>query len=717
MITSRRDTIKLMASAAGLTAAAPYMSASALTATGEGNQPAPAPYQMKKLWHGVCYYPELWPEQDIDRDIVEMQKIGINMIRIGEFTWSTLEPEEGKISTAFLRKVMDKFHAAGIAVVFCTPTPTPPVWLTYGHSDRLFVNAEGETLIHGARQHASYEHPAVRSACFRIVEAIAKHLGNHPAVIAWQIDNEIKCHVAEDFSKSAIAAWHKWLKKRYGTIKRLNEEWGTHMWSTYYQSFEQIPAPLKTPFLHSASLSTAYRLFNRESIAEFVDQQSDIIRMYSNAPITHNTNPAFSVNHERLFKNLDFAAYDAYPSSKEWTSLVFRSDMYRAAKPGRPFWLMETSVSHNGWLGTHSPMHPDGFLLAESVLVFGLGGEAINYWLWRQQRSGAEISHSAVMSSWFKPTTGYEQVKLVEAARKKLEPLMIGSQPLVPEIAVTWSDHARAMIETEPMDKDENLPATYGGVIQLWHGFLFEQGYHREVRFEGASLEGLKLLITPAMPYVSEIFLQQVIAFVKTGGVWLIGPGTGTRAREHTIHTDAGMGMLDAVAGVETEYVFPLTATGITGTATNHTAANKILNFTGWCAAVKATHSDTKVLGTLNSTLVPGTAFLTERTLGKGKVVLLSAHPTGDDGKTFIQDLIKHYATELNVAEPFSVSQGTVICPRVDSQGKQLWVIVNMDGNGGTVTLPAKTRDALTGQALTTSNLSLKPYEWRVLNV
>lgn len=98
-------------------------------------------------------------------------------------------------------------------------------------------------------------------------------------------------------------------------------------------------------------------------------------------------------------------------------------------------------------------------------------------------------------------------------------------------------------------------------------------------------------------------------------------------------------------------------------------------------------------------------------------MVLLSAHPTGDDGKTFIQDLIKHYATELNVAEPFSVSQGTVICPRVDSQGKQLWVIVNMDGNGGTVTLPAKTRDALTGQALTTSNLSLKPYEWRVLNV
>lgn len=584
----------MMASTAGLTAAAPYVSASTVPARTTNYRQAPAQYRMEKLVHGVCYYPELWPSEDIERDIAEMKDLGINTIRIGEFAWSSMEPEEGKISTDFFLEVLNKFYAAGIAVVFCTPTPTPPVWLTHGHPDRLFMNFDGERLIHGSRQHVSYEHPAVRAACFRIVERIAKDLGSHPAIIAWQIDNEIKCHVAEDFSPGAIVAWHKWLKKRFGTIQRLNEEWGTHMWSTYYQAFEQVPAPLKTPFLHSASLSTAYRMFNRESIAEFVDMQCEIIRRYSSAPITHNTNPSFSVNHERLFKNLDFAAYDAYPSSTQWTALVFRSDMYRAAKPGRPFWVMETSVSHNGWLGNHSPMHPEGFLAAEAVQVYGLGGEAICYWLWRQQRTGAEISHSAVLSSWFKPSTGYAQVKVVEAARKLLEPLLIESKPVIPEIAVTWSDHARAMTESEPMDKDENFPTTYQGVVEFWHRVVFELGYHRDVRFEGASLDGLKMLITPAMPYVSEEFLQRVIAFVKAGGIWLIGPGTGLREREHTVPTTAGMGLLDAVAGVETQYVFPLTSTAITGKV-----ENKTLNFTGWCAAVKAAHSDTKVLGYL----------------------------------------------------------------------------------------------------------------------
>ncbi|WP_323814889.1 beta-galactosidase [Cellvibrio sp. NN19] len=711
MDTTRRDAIKLMASVASLSAAAPYLNAEEASASGAGAS-ASSSYTMKKLWHGACYYPELWPVEDVERDIAEMKKLGINMVRIGEFTWSTLEPREGKISTQFLRNVMDKLHAADIAVVFCTPTPTPPVWLTYRHSDRLFVNADGERLIHGARQHVSYEHPAVRKACYRIVEAIAKTLGDHPSIIGWQIDNELKCHVAEDFSPAAISNWHQWLKKRYVTIDRLNEEWGTHMWSTHYQTFEQVPAPLKTPFLHNASLSTAYRMFNRESIAEFSDMQCEIIRQYSKAPITHNTNPAFSVNHERLFKNLDFAAYDAYPSKTEWQSLVFRSDMYRAAKPGRPFWLMETSVSHNGWLGNHSPMHPDGFLKAEAVLVYGLGGEGVNYWLWRQQRTGAEISHSAVMSSWFKPTTGYEQVKQVDAARKQLEPLMIASKPLVPEIAVTWSDHARAMIESEPMDKDAGFPETYGGVVQFWHGLLFEQGYHRDVRFEGAALDGLKLLITPAMPYVSEEFLQRAVDFVTAGGIWLVGPGTGTRTREHTVHTDSGLGMLDKVAGVDTQFVFPLTATGITGNV-----GSQSLDFTGWCAAVTATDANTKVLGILNSPLVPDTAFLTERRLGKGKVVLLSAHPTGDKGKQFIQQLIQNYAQELFVAAPFAVTKGTVVCPRIDQSGKTLWVVINMDGAGGNLKLPANTRDLLTGEKIAGTELKLASYEWRVLAV
>ena len=123
------------------------------------------------IYHGVCYYPELWPEAQMEADIAEMQKLGINLVRIGEFAWSTMEPEDGAIDLSFWQRVVDRLHTAGIAVVFCTPTPTPPIWLTHGHPERCFRNAAGQTMLHGSRQHASTDHPDVRAACLRIVDA------------------------------------------------------------------------------------------------------------------------------------------------------------------------------------------------------------------------------------------------------------------------------------------------------------------------------------------------------------------------------------------------------------------------------------------------------------------------------------------------------------------------------------------------------------------
>ena len=62
---------------------------------------------MKKLFHGAAYYPELWPEADIDRDLAEMKRLGINVVRMGEFAWSKMEPDDGRISLEFFLRVMD----------------------------------------------------------------------------------------------------------------------------------------------------------------------------------------------------------------------------------------------------------------------------------------------------------------------------------------------------------------------------------------------------------------------------------------------------------------------------------------------------------------------------------------------------------------------------------------------------------------------------------
>ncbi|MGL1957857.1 MAG: beta-galactosidase [Colwellia sp.] len=711
---SRRDLCRLgcYATTAGLASATGLLHAKQNTLTkSDKSLKKTAQYKLKKLYHGVCVYPELWPREDLDRDITEMKKLGINVVRIGEFSWSTTEPEQGNISVELLKWAMDKFYQAGIDVVLCTPTATPPIWLTYNKPEHCHKDADGNIMSHGARQHASYAHPTVRAACYNIIDAMAKALGNHPALIGWQLDNELKAHVAEDFSDAAIAQWHAWLKNRFGTIKRLNKAWGTHMWSQYYQRFEQVPAPVKTPFLHSASLSTAYRLFSRENIVDFMKGQREVIRRYSTAPITHNDNPAFNINHEKSMEALDFAAFDGYPNHTQWGAFVFRSDLYRSAIPGRPFWLMETSVSHNGWLGNHQPPHPTGFLAAEAVLIYALGGEGFSYWLWRQQKTGAELGHSAVMSSWFKPSVGYAEVQKVNENRKLLEPLLINTKVAKAQVAITYSDHARAMIETENLDKRAGFPKRYRGVVEMWQAKLRDLGYHRDVRFEHAELDDLKLLITPAMPYVSSEFIERAYKFVQAGGTWLAGPVTGIRGKEHTVPTSAGLGLLDNFAGVNTEFVVPVTKTETTGEALGLTAP-----LSGWCAAMQAT-PNSQVVGRITSGVAQGRAFLTERKLGKGKVVVLGAHPHGEEGEIMINKIINHYAKGAGVTERYDVTEGTVVCPRVDDNGQQFWLAINMDAKGGSFAIPTGATDAITGNKITEKRLTLSRYQWRAINL
>ncbi len=676
--------------------------------TASGAEPPPA----TQLYHGAAYYPELWPESDVDRDIVEMKKLGINVVRIGEFAWAKMEPNEGQISFEFFRRVMDKLHAAGIEVVLCTPTAAPPVWLSYGHPERCFVDAQGHVMIHGARQHMSYEDPVVRAACFRIVEAEARALGRHPAVIAWQIDNEFKCHVAEDFNASAVEAWHAWLAKRYGTIDALNAAWGTEVWSQRYQHFDQVPAPLRTPFLHNASLSTAYRMFSRERIAEFMDDQSAIIRHYSQAPITHNMSRGFAINVERMCRNLDFASFDDYPAADQWRNMVLDCDLFRGAKPGRPFWVMETSAIHNGSLVNYSTAHPPGFLVAEAVSCYALGSESFCYWLWRQQRTGAELPHSAIESAWYEPTLGYGEVKHVDEARRELQPLLTASHPAPEQAAITWSDLGRAMMETEPLGGRKTDPVDYESGFADWHRVLLDAGLYRGVRFEGASLDGLKLLVTPLMPYTSPEFLARVERFVRAGGIWICGPVTGARTGEHTVPTDGGLGEAGRLAGVDVVYSYPITGTGGEGEAFGLKAP-----LGGWCSVLKPVLPDTRQVGTLSGEWAAGLGFLTERKLGAGSIVVMAAQPEGPEGQALLARILTHYADQAGITERAASTRGTIVCPRVMNDGSKLWVVVNMDGRGGEVTLPGGAADALTGTAVPAGALKIGPYRWRALKL
>ncbi|MFH5181386.1 beta-galactosidase [Paenibacillus sp. TAB 01] len=656
-----------------------------------------------KLYHGAAYYPELWNEQVMEQDIRVMKEAGINVARMGEFAWFTMEPEEGKIDIGFFVQVINKLYEHGIETVMCTPTPTPPIWFTHGHPERMYVDERGTVMGHGSRQHACTNNAYFRERAAIITEHIARAIGPLPGVIGWQLDNEFKAHVAECMCETCKNLWHDWLRERYGTVEQLNEAWGTHIWSEYYHSFEQVPQPGPAPFLHNSSLRTMYQLFSYEKIAEFADEQADIIRRYSDAPITHNSSVAFHVDNERLFRNLDFASFDTYVQYDNSPAYLINCDLFRNFKRGKDFWIMETSTSFSASLESYAMPHPQGYLRAEAVAAYALGAEAFCYWLWRQQRAGCEQPHGSVLSAWGKPTIGYASVLEVEQARKEIEAIMLSTRPAQAEVAMTYSDRSKAFLKTEP-----HRQLNHRGLVTAFYERILSLGLHRDVIPEGTELDGYKLLLTPFLHYLSDEFISRAEDFVEAGGVWVVGSLTGGRTEQHTIHADAALGKrLESLAGVETLYTYPMEGTGTRGHAFGVSAPLGL-----WSALFEP--KEASVLGTAEGGLAPGAAFLTERAYGRGKIVMLGSMPTGEEGDALLKRLIEHYASEAGVSLRTDVTRGTVVAPR-NGDGFTIWVIVNMDGGGGRVTVPQAGTDALSGEDVPPGVLEIGAYGYRVL--
>lgn len=655
-----------------------------------------------KLYHGASWYPELWNRDVRNEDIRLMKEAGINVVRIGEFAWSTYEPFEGSIDISFFAEVIEELYRNGIETVVSTPTPTPPIWMSHNHPERLHVDHEGRIMGHGSRQHMCTNNPYFREKTARIVRHLAAAVSHLPGVIAWQIDNELKSHVSECFCPTCRTLWHRWLEQRYGTIDRLNDAWGTTVWSEAYQTFDQVPQPGPTPFLHNSSLLTTHQLFSMEHIAEFVDMQAGIIREYSQAPITHNSSVAFHVDNERLFRNLDFASYDTYASYDNKGAYLLNCDLWRNIKQGRSFWVMETSTSHAGSIKGHSQMHPAGYLKAEAAAAYALGAEGFCYWLWRQQRSGSEQPHGAVLSAWGKPTVGFNQVLEVEAVRQEMEPVILASRPLQAQVAITYSDRAKAFLRTEP---HKNL--NHRGLTGSYYERLLQLNLHRDLIPEGGHLHGYRLLLTPFLHYLSPDLTRRAMKLVEEGGIWIAGPLTGGRTEEHTIHTDAALGELERLAGVETVYTYPMDGSGSMGSAFGHTAPLSL-----WSAVFKT--REARAVGIVEQGPTPGLAFLTECVRGKGKIVMLGSMPAGEEGDRLLKSMLLHYADEAGVTVRSDATPGTIVAPRLH-EDDLLWVMVNMDGHGGRVTLPLDGIDTVDGRIVPAGALEVEPFQQRMI--
>ena len=152
--------------------------------------------EVDHILFGAAYYDEYLMMKGIDRideDMKMMKDAGLNVIRIAESTWSTLEPSDGVFDFTCIDRMVQAAAKHHFSVIIGTPTYAIPTWLARKYPDILAVTANGQEL-YGHRQNMDITHPGYRYHAERIIRAMMEHLKDVPNIIGFQLDNENKSY-------------------------------------------------------------------------------------------------------------------------------------------------------------------------------------------------------------------------------------------------------------------------------------------------------------------------------------------------------------------------------------------------------------------------------------------------------------------------------------------------------------------------------------------
>jgi beta-galactosidase len=512
------------------------------------------PPRSRPIRLGVAYYPEQWPEERWALDAELMAEAGISFVRIGEFAWSKLEAQRGALDFDWLDRALSVVAARGLEVVLGTPTAAPPVWLVSEHPDILPVDRDGRVFPFGHRRHYCPNNAAYRDETCRIVRVLAERYGADERVIAWQIDNELcgRCYCAQ-----CEAAFRRWLEERYGSLDRLNEDWGTAFWSQTYGSWEEIrvpPAgdvPLPEGFLR-ASPSPAHALdyyrFSSDSFVAYQRLQIDVIREHSDLPITHNM-MGFKfdeIDYQELARDLDFLAWDNYPllsGSEGWLGPALNCDGIAGLKDV-PFWVMEQQVGPLGWETIRTPRR--GQMRLHTYQVLAHGAEAVSYFRWRSARFGTEQHWYGVLDHDGRPNRRLRELTELAQELQALDGVL-SETVRDAQVAVVYDYDARFALEIQPT----NPALGHVDAIRAHYAALRRQGVDVDLLPPTADLAAYSLVVAPSLYVLDDTVADRLRSYVEDGGLLVLGPRSGFKDRTNAVPERALPAWLDDVAGLE----------------------------------------------------------------------------------------------------------------------------------------------------------------------
>jgi beta-galactosidase len=593
------------------------------------------------MYFGVDYHPEHWvypysgteenPESQWQHDAELMANAGLNVVRMGEYTWGLCETDDGAFDFDWLRRAMDAMAAAGIKIVLATPTAAPPAWLSRRHPEILPIDEHGDIKHEGTRHSACFNSDIYWERSKRVVEQMARALGDHPHLIAWQVDNAIGGDNTEaSFNEDSRLEWQNWLKLKYETVERLNNLVGLRHWGQAVSDWSQVPMPMAAPAPHNPALVLDWRRFCSDTIVAFVRMQADALREITpHLPVTTNLRPLkHRFDHFDLAQVLDFVSVDATVALKvKSAELACEIDMLRSIKKegilspngDSGFWVMEQKAGQVNWREAFSLTRP-GVLRQFTYQLISRGANAVLYSRWRQSRIGTEQFHGALLQhDARKQSRTYKEVSQIGEELKLLTPAIKDTRVSADVCILYTHDNEWALqLSTRP-NKHFNLRDH----IQLFYNAFHDRNLLVDFAKPTEDLSRYKLVIAPSLHLLSGADADFIKLYVQNGGT-LVGTFNTGLVDEYYMAPDTGYPHdLTDLFGLEV-HEFDALPPG----EENH------LSFKGafpvsqmhpariWCDVIEA-KPDCQVIATYGKEFYAGTPAMTLNAFGLGKAIYI----------------------------------------------------------------------------------------------
>jgi beta-galactosidase len=673
-----------------------FVSAYAQPIASKGKAGAPFFKDADMMTIGVYYYPEAWPESQWARDFANMRKLNLEFVHMGEFAWGLYEPEEGKYNLDWLERAVNLAAKAGLKVILCTPSAAPPVWLAENHPEILMVDANGRRMQHGTREQGNWSSPLFRQYVEKINTQLARRFGKNPAVVGWQIDNELshygKQFSYDDFSRARFQAW---LKQKYSTIDNLNRDWGNVFWSQLYQNFEQVRIPNEQELVATANphaLLDFQRWFTEEA-ADYLSFQANTLRQNSqNQWVTTNFMAMHrDVNPSLSSRSLDMITWTVYPVHGDYensnlgfrlgngAALGFMHDFARTLNGNEG--VMELQPGQVNW-GAINPQPLPGAVHMWIMHAFGAGAKLICSYRYRQPLAGSELYHYGfVGTDGVTPLPGGQeygqamqevnQLRKLRKANTK-EPAAYAAR----RTAFLYNFDNRFDLDIHPSTTRWN---TMGHLLRYYRA-LKTLGCPVDVITEDRDFSRYKFLVAPAYQLLDAQLVTRWTKYVQEGGHLVLTARTGQKDRRGHLWEGPWAAPINELIGAKfSSQAFDLLPGEHTGKVS---AQGKTYTWGSWGESLLPALG-TQTLATYADQFYAGAAAVVSRKLGRGTVTYVGVESLeGDLERDVLRSVYTAAGTPVeNFADQFFVEWRD-----------GFWVATNFTSQKQTAPVPANAK-------------------------